>query len=819
MTRSVEDRQPLDLRLLPAACLSWAAAFAAISSSASVSLGLGLTLALVACALGLALWLLPQAAASRMWPVALQALLCTAVCCAVALSAAGDQRRWEETGWNQAVDSGVPIQVQLRVTADPAPLAPADSELDWGSETAGHRAAAEVLQAELPGSPAAQQIEAPVVLIDRSGQAGDLQAGQRYSGLVTLGETEGADRATAVAAPFGDEAFTRLPEDRCSRLTAAFSRLRTGTAEAAQVAVEPADQLLPGVILGDRSRQSQELTESMRVAGLSHMTVVSGTHCALVMGALLGMLRLLRAPRWTVPPALLLGLALFVLLVQPAPSVMRAAVMGSIGAVAVFAGRGRASSALLCATVVLLLIWDPWYAAEPAFQLSVAATAGIVCAGQRLQEVFSSRLPRAVSGPLALAVSAQLLVTPVLLPIAEGVTLYSVPANILAAPLLPLATVPGTVAAVLSTAAPAISTALLWLAGFPAAGIAAIGSAASSLPQALAPWPEGWLGLTLAACYTGAALLGCRLLVLGRPPGPRQLSVLVAAAGMLTAVVLPASALRPASVDQDWRFALCDVDQGDMLVVRTAETAAVVVDAGEHPELAQRCLSVLNVETVEVLMITHEHLDHYGGAGGIFEAAAVHQVLYSGSADFDAAQALEELTVPLEDVPVRRAQPGDQGTHGNAWTVRWSVWSAPSHYPGANDNSLVTLFELSTPQTPAGAVGSANNPLRLLGFGDLEEEVASMMLHAGSLPEHVDVLKVAHHGAANSGTAVLESLQPDAALIGVGAENTYGHPDPVILEALQRQGSAVYRTDQHGTVTFSLQPGRLQAERVERISW
>src|SRR5699024_10279383 len=143
--------------------------------------------------------------------------------------------------------------------------------------------------------------------------------------------------------------------------------------------------------------QGEDLTEAMRVSGLSHMTVVSGTHCSLVMGALLGLLRLSRAPRWIVPPALLCGLVLYVLLVQPAPSVIRAAAMGSIGALAVFAGRGRASSALLCSCVMVLLIYNPWFGVTAAFQLSVTATAGIVAVGHRLK----SRLQRWMPAVLA----------------------------------------------------------------------------------------------------------------------------------------------------------------------------------------------------------------------------------------------------------------------------------------------------------------------------------------------------------------------------------------------------------------------------------
>lgn len=809
------QRNRLDLRLLPAALAGWAAALVAVHSSGSVSLHLGG--ALVAASLGCASAALlgrrkcPAHAHGERWvmrdrggTVLLHLALSVGVAAAVTLSAAQTQHTHEESGWSEAVESPIPISVTFRVTRDASPVQQRSGD--------GYRSDAAVLSFGENDQP----VRAHAVVFTDT----ELRAGHRYTSKMLLSATDSAERSTAVMRPWGTEEPVRQQPDRVTGVAETFTDLRQATVEHSSSAVGEAPALLPGVILGDRSGQSQELTEAMRVAGLTHMTVVSGTHCALVMGALLGLGRILRIPRWTTLPLLLTGLALFVMLVQPAPSVIRAAVMGSIGALAVFAGRGRASSSLLCLCVILLLVYDPWFGVAAAFQLSVAATAGIVLIGARLKGLFAQRMPRFMAAALALAVSAQLFVTPVLLPIAEGVTLYSIPANIVAGPLLPLVTVPGTLAAVLSTTLPELSAVLLWLAGLPGAGIAEVGYAAAAMPHALAPWPAGHTGWVAAGIYTAAALVVCRMLIeaRGRPRGWER-AVLSSAVGVLTAVVIPLASLQGvlfgSALPEQWRLALCDVGQGDMLVVRTGEYAGIVVDAGEEPDMAAACLTKLRINEVEILMITHDHLDHYGGTAGVAQAAGIGEILYSGAAGWSVTEAVEELGGTALDAPEARGRVGQTLTHEGDYPVSWQVWSAADYHSNTNDNSLVVHFELWAAETPAGAVGSAIDPLRLLTLGDLEQEVAGMLLARDALPSAVDILKVSHHGAANGGTAVLEHSDPAVALIGVGEENSYGHPSGAVVAALDELGTATYRTDEHGTVVFSLTEEALKPVPLE----
>ncbi len=105
---------------------------------------------------------------------------------------------------------------------------------------------------------------------------------------------------------------------------------------------------------------------------------------------------------------------------------------------------------------------------------------------------------------------------------------------------------------------------------------------------------------------------------------------------------------------EHWRIALCDVGQGDMLVLRTADEAAVVVDAGEDPAAADACLRSLGVEEVEVLMISHDHRDHYGGTAGVLEGREAGMVLYSASEGWDPPLRRESAGERLSSSGLRR---------------------------------------------------------------------------------------------------------------------------------------------------------------------
>jgi len=294
---------------------------------------------------------------------------------------------------------------------------------------------------------------------------------------------------------------------------AALSRLRARYTAAARTLPGDARGLLPGMVTGDTSALDPGVAAAMKTVGMTHLTAVSGANCSLVLGALLLGARSLRLPRPAAAGLALAGLTLFVGLVGPDASVLRAACMGAIGLAAVVAGRVGQALSLLCTAVIVLLLFDSGLAGDFGFLLSVLATLGIIVAGRPMMAWFPRAVPRAVAAGVAVPFSAQLFCGPVIVLLQPSFSTYAHAANLAAAVLVPPVTLLGTAAVPLLAVSPALASVPMALAGIFAAGVGAVARFFAGLPGAALAWPEGAVGATtmvlLSVLTLGSAWLLC----------------------------------------------------------------------------------------------------------------------------------------------------------------------------------------------------------------------------------------------------------------------------------------------------------------------
>jgi competence protein ComEC len=212
-----------------------------------------------------------------------------------------------------------------------------------------------------------------------------------------------------------------------------FRRLLAGGAAGMD---EPARQLYGGFVLGDRSGQSVEVVDDFRAAGLTHLLVVSGSNVAYLLVLLTPLRgRLPLGARWLVTVGVI---GSFALVTRFEPSVLRASAMAAIAVSTSLAGRPTAPLRVLALAVTGLVLVDPLLVRSVGFQLSVAATAGIVVGRDPIARAL--RGPEVVRQALAVTLAAQLAVAPLLAPRFGGVPVVAVPANLVAAPAAGLVT-------------------------------------------------------------------------------------------------------------------------------------------------------------------------------------------------------------------------------------------------------------------------------------------------------------------------------------------------------------------------------------------
>jgi competence protein ComEC len=541
--------------------------------------------------------------------------------------------------------------------------------------------------------------------------------------------------------------------------------------------------LLPGLAIGDTSAVSGQLDAAMKSSSLSHLTAVSGSNCAVVVGLIVLLGRQLGFSRRVRLAAATTVLLAFVVLVTPQPSVLRAAVMAAIVLGALASGRPVRGLHVMSLAVIVLLASDPWLARNYGFALSVLATGGLILLAGPLADVLSRRLPRSLALIIAVPLAAQLCCQPVLILLQPSLPTYGVVANVLAEPVAPAATMLGLAACLVLPVVPWLGHALVALAWFPSSWIAAVATFFDGLPLGALPWPGGAPGLALLAVATVGGILA--VLARGRP---RLLGALGAGAVLVLVIGTTGGTRLGVLLDRpaDWQIAMCDVGQGDSTLVRS-EGVVALIDTGREPRLMAACLDDLGIGHIDLLILSHYDLDHVGGTSAVFGMVAEALIGPSSGADDD------YLVAQLSDAgaAVTQASKGMTGTLG---ALQWSILWPKSHLGGVepgNDASVTVDFEC------------ASGCLSSLFLGDLGDH-PQQLVQAASPIHHVDVVKVAHHGSADQSAATYQHAAAAVGLIGVGADNTYGHPTERLLDMLAAVGTVPLRTDQDGLILLSL---------------
>ncbi len=520
-----------------------------------------------------------------------------------------------------------------------------------------------------------------------------------------------------------------------------------------------AKEVMEGIALGEK-RGLGDLYPLFQRAGLAHLLAVSGLHVGFLVGSFL-LLYPLGQARY---PLALGVLVLYLFLVGPTPSAVRAGLMAGFALLGLWLGLGRAAllSGLGLALFLHLLLW-PWALLGLGFQLSYLAVLGIALTLPAL------RLPPGLLGllwgSLAVGLLAQAFLLPLLLHAFGFFPLLSPLFNLLALPLVALLTPLGFLklflGGVLAPLVEPLAQGLLLL--------ARLGSQGPLLTWGEVP-PLGF-----ALYYLG--LLPLLFLLYGVWPPRRALAL----AGLPVLVGVLGAQARPVDL---W---FLDVGQGEASLARLGG-AYLLVDGGrqEQGERVLRALRALGVNRVDLLVATHPDADHAGGLVRVAEALPVGLALLGPG--FSPEDPLVQ-TLNAKGVQILRPGAGTEVRLGVGWVrVLWPRFQSGED----NLDSLVLLLE--TPR------------LQALLLADLPAQgeralAPALRPRAGALR----VLKISHHGS-DTGTApeLLEAFRPQVALIGVGRGNPYGHPHPEVLGRLEAQGVRVYRTDRDGAVRIRL---------------
>ncbi len=525
-----------------------------------------------------------------------------------------------------------------------------------------------------------------------------------------------------------------------------------------------AGSLIPGMILGDTSLQSQNFAIQMRRSGLSHLTAVSGANFAIVSALVLWISRLIFKRLIIQLLTTCAFLVIFLLLVRPSPSVLRAGVMAAVILLARATGNRRNASSALAAAITALLLLDPFQSHDPGFVLSVLATGGLIFLAPGITSRLRTWLPGWLAEILAVSLAATVLCTPYILFLSGEISALSVLFNVLVAP----AVAPITILGFLSVILLPIS----WLS-----------SLILTLAASLAKW------IVLVASFSLATpswrinpTFFLLVIVIGLLIHKTKRNLLFLILALILIVNLTPRLGFPGS---GWQIAQCDVGQGDALAISLGDGSGLLFDVGPDPTLIDRCLKTLKINKLPLIVLSHNHADHTFGLVGALRNRTVGEIWSNGGV------ALPKSLNSTISVVKR----GDSAKIGD--TNLEVLWPKPDSSSSAEYQSLPG--DGSAENNRSLVIKVIHNGVSILVTGDIEPEAQSEIAAQGDLSA-VDILKVAHHGSRFQDQEFLKIAQPRVALISVGIGNSYGHPDLSLINSLREMGSVVRRTDLHGPI-------------------
>lgn len=556
--------------------------------------------------------------------------------------------------------------------------------------------------------------------------------------------------------------------------------------------------LLKGILLGERRQLPEELIDTFRTIGLAHILAVSGLHVGLITLVIYTLLFVLRLPKHLVVAGTLSVLVLYAFITNLTPSVIRATIMAGLFLVGRQLDRQTDTVNILAvAAIVILLIW-PSALFDLSFQLSFLATYAIITGYPRLKELLPERFSRSeqwwarwLRDGLLVSVTAQLGTLPVVAGTFYQVSWMSAVANLFIGPLVFLNTTFGVLTVLTGPVAIEIARLFSAVNALVLYGMIHLSKTFSSVPSALVEVPAP-SPLFFASFY------GAGLLLLWNPDGcgwrRTRLGLIALSVLVFCYSLLPGRALD---------ITVLDVGQGDAIFIACPNGRTLLVDGGARSPAYDAGARVIvpfmraqGYRRVDTIIVTHPHLDHYGGLRTVVESAEVGEVLSSGVTSASKSYRAWRETVERLGIPYRTVLRGD--TLAALGGVR-GVFLHPdplfvSGASKAHANDVSVVLRLSYGE------------FSMLLTGDIEEKAeyaVARMAHMASAPVSLrsTVLKSPHHGSiTSSGIAFLNAVDPEAVAVSAGTYNAFGHPSPEIMERYRRRGAEVYRTDRGGAV-------------------
>ena len=546
----------------------------------------------------------------------------------------------------------------------------------------------------------------------------------------------------------------------------------------------------------------EDLLDAFSVTGIIHILSVSGSHISLLAATMAFLGAAFSVPLRLRVLFILAAIFLYSLLAGFEPPVIRSALMGALTFVALALERESDAKRLLAIVAGIMLFAEPLLLFNISFQLSFAATAGLLYLLPKVLGTLKTFLPRFVAVPFAVTIAAQAATLPIVAWYFNMVSLSALPANLVVVPLVEVIIIVGLAAGIIAAILPIVGRIVFALDGLLLALSYALTQLIAALPAAAIYLPTP--NLPIAAAYylllaLAIAPKNFRQKVVGLWQKHRDVwsgtILFVAVFFAATEFVLPPQVA----------VHFIDVGQGNAALIVTPHLHAFMIDTGgtrdDRFDVGKRVdlpyLLHYGVRKLDYIFLTHAHEDHAAGAGSLLKKLPINAVVTANEPRLDYARSMG-LGQNAREMAYVVA--GKEGEIFNVDGVTVEILFAPTGTINVTGNELSNVYRVSY------------GDISFLFTGDLIAEQEHSLLHKGIDPT-ATVLQVGHHGSTTSSSPeFITAVAPRFAVVSVGADNSFGHPRAEVLDRLQSAGTKIFRTDKDGAIVFRTDGKNLQSK-------
>jgi DNA internalization competence protein ComEC/Rec2-like protein len=558
--------------------------------------------------------------------------------------------------------------------------------------------------------------------------------------------------------------------------------------------------LLLAILLGDKDKLSEDIQESFKTSNLSHMLAVSGAHVSYIILGLTYVLQNSIIGKKNGKIVCIFFLLVFMAITNFTPSVTRACIMAVLTLFSGIVYRKSDVYTNISVAALITLIFNPYSLLDLGFQLSYGGTIGIIIFIKRIQEKKSnSKVVNYIKQMALVSIYANIIIIPIMMYHFNTVSLTFIISNIMASPILGIIVINGFLFIITSITVKPL-TRLIAIFIKPILSILIkISQICSKLPfsNILVVTPYMFNVISYYAiilyCIKSKKNNKCKIIIC-------LLIVLILINFII--YIFP----------QKLRIFFIDVGQGDSTLIITPDKKTVLIDGGgsDSFDVGEKVLLPYLLDRrilkVDYVLISHFDTDHCGGILTIMEKVKVKNIIISEQAEHSENYERFKKLMIHKKIRLIEVKKGDKIKIGrySEFKILFPTSRLLSENP-LNNNSIVAQFNY--------------NNFKMLFTGDIEKLAEQQILKTEKAEIRADILKVAHHGSKTSSIPeFIKAVRPKIALIGVGKNNTFGHPNQQTIKNLENIKCRIYRTDLQGEIIIKIdQKGRMNVKSKLKI--